>query len=183
MLTGEEFASELGEPVRIDRCDNRHVLFARQDELGVVKAGSASMSCPTKPRRETHFVIDDIVGQVSETVQRRGGVEMHRNCHRKEVSTRVTNDRGARGAQRLTSCPQVLELANTLDAGGLVEVCTADRPPNHVPVCAARDDVELLVLHDVQELGPYFPRLAQRLGVQEVASCPRVRVAVESHLG
>ena len=86
------------------------------------------------------------------------------------------------GAKRLTSCPQVLELANTLDAGGLVEVCTADRPPNHVPVRAARDDVELLVLHDVEELGPYFPRLAQRLGMQEVASCPRVRVAVQKAL-
>lgn len=79
MPTGEEFASELGEPVRIDRCDNRHVLFTRQDELGIVKEGSAIMLCLLKLRRKAHFVIHDIIGQVPETVQRRGCMEMHRN--------------------------------------------------------------------------------------------------------
>jgi hypothetical protein len=49
--------------------------------------------------------------------------------------------------------------------------------PDDVPVGSTRDDVELLVLHDVEKLSANLARLAKRLGVQEVFRRPIVSVA------
>lgn len=120
-------------------------------------------------------MVDDVVGKVPESVERRRRVKVHRDGR-----------------------AEVLELPDTLDAGGLVEVGAADsftvrsfksielqgekrekeNAPDDVPVGTAGDDVELLMLHDVEKLSADLTRLAERLGVEEVTSCPGVGEAV-----
>ena len=90
----------------------------------------------------------------------------------------------------------MLVLSNSLDSRRLVEVRRADRlpantnaesahaqprskegtVPDDVPVRTARNDVESLVLHDVEQLGPNFARLAKRFRVKEVLRRPIVSV-------
>ena len=50
--------------------------------------------------------------------------------------------------------------------------------PDYIKVRACTDDVHLLELHDVLQLGPHLARLPQQLGVQEVADGPVVPVPV-----
>lgn len=50
--------------------------------------------------------------------------------------------------------------------------------PDHIPIGSTGDDVELLMLHDVEQLGADLTSLAQRLGVEEVLGRPIVAVAV-----
>ena len=99
-------------------------------------------------------MVDGVVGQVAETVERRGRVQVHRHAR-----------------------PAVLVLADALDARSLVVVRRADRLADHVPVRAARNDVHLLELHDVHQLRPHLACLAQRLGMQKVTRRPVIAVA------
>jgi hypothetical protein len=91
-------------------------------------------------------------------------------------------------------CPDVHVLANALDPRRLVEVAGSDtfsgkrrqlartecnslsHTPDDVPIGSARDHVHLLLLHDILELTPDLPRLAQELWVEEMLHAPMIGV-------
>ena len=53
-----------------------------------------------------------------------------------------------------------------------------DALPDDVPVRAAADELHLLVLHDLLQLGAHLPHLPHRLDVDEVVRAPARRVPV-----
>ena len=104
---------------------------------------------------EDQFMVDHVLRDISQTVEGTGWVELHA-------------DAGS----------EVKELADTLDARGLVVETRADALADLVPVGAAADQGHLLHRHDVVQLVAHFARPPQGLGVEEVACAPAVGVAV-----
>lgn len=104
---------------------------------------------------EDQFVVDHVLRDISQTVESTGRVELHA-------------DAGS----------EVEELADTLDARGLVVETRADAFADLVPVGAATDQGHLLHRHDVVQLVADFARPPQCLGVEKVACAPAVGVAV-----
>ena len=51
-----------------------------------------------------------------------------------------------------------------------------DALPDDVPIRAAADELHLLVLHDLLQLGAHLPHLPHRLDVDEVVRAPARRV-------
>jgi hypothetical protein len=109
-----------------------------------------------------------------------------------EVSFTV---RGAYHHQCITHpCPDIHVLANALYSRRLVEVAGSDtfsggrrqlariklispsHTPDDIPIGSARDHFHLLLLHDVLELTPDLPRLAQELWVEKMLHAPMIVV-------
>lgn len=104
-------------------------------------------------------MVDDVFGQQPGAIEGAGRVELHR--HR---------------------AAQVGVLAHAPHPRGLVIVARADAPSDHVPVSPAADQGHALQRHDGGELVADLARAPERLGVQEVAHAPRVRVVVAAPL-
>ena len=69
-------------------------------------------------------------------------------------------------------------LSDAPEARCLVEEGCTDALPDDVPVRAAADELHLLVLHDLLQLGAHLPHLPHRLDVDEVVRAPARRVPV-----
>jgi hypothetical protein len=92
----------------------------------------------------------------SKSIQRTGRVEMRRHAR-----------------------THVHELTNALDAGGLVEVTSADCLSHDVVFRSRGHEGHLLEVHDVLELLPDLASFAEQLGVQEVSHSPIVAESVQ----
>ena len=104
---------------------------------------------------EDQFMVDHVLRDISQTVEGTGWVELHA-------------DAGS----------EVKELADTLDARGLVVETRADALADGVPVCTTADEGHFLFGHDVEKLVSDFLGATEGFGVQEVLGAPGIRVAV-----
>lgn len=74
--------------------------------------------------------------------------------------------------------PDVHILSNTLHPRSLVKVSGRDALSDDIPIRPNRQQLHLLLLHDILQLSTDFTGLAHELGVEEVLHAPVVAVSV-----